>query len=62
MNISAESFKKLAESVASTVGDSSNAEGPPPDFQVAINQALKDLSATSENLQVRFYSTVLIFT
>ncbi|XP_058792577.1 peroxisomal biogenesis factor 19 [Phymastichus coffea] len=46
-----ESFKKLADSVAGSVGDSSDVEAPPPDFQSAINQALKDLSANSENLQ-----------
>ncbi|OXU23487.1 hypothetical protein TSAR_016889 [Trichomalopsis sarcophagae] len=49
-----ESFKKMAQTVAGAMStDSSGGEdsAPVPDFQSAISQALKDLSATSENLQ-----------
>ncbi|KAJ8687865.1 hypothetical protein QAD02_023660 [Eretmocerus hayati] len=47
-----ESFKKMAQTVAGAIsegGGSGNESAP--DFQNAISQALKDLSATSENLQ-----------
>lgn len=49
-----ESLKRMAQTVAGaiTTDNSSAAEGVLPDFQSAISQALKDLSATSENLQV----------
>lgn len=47
------SLQKMAQSVANAIGTNpSGSESDSPDFQAAIAQALKDLSATSENLQV----------
>ncbi|XP_015586422.1 peroxisomal biogenesis factor 19 [Cephus cinctus] len=46
-------FQKMAQTVASAVtgGEGIDTENSNADFQSAIAQALKDLSATSENLQ-----------
>jgi hypothetical protein len=46
-----ESFKKIAQTVAGAISETSD-EGTSPNFQTAISQALKDLSTTTENLQV----------
>ncbi|XP_043274822.1 peroxisomal biogenesis factor 19 isoform X1 [Venturia canescens] len=46
------SLQKMAQSVASAIGTNpSGSDSDSPDFQAAIAQALKDLSATTENLQ-----------
>ncbi|XP_014216502.1 peroxisomal biogenesis factor 19 [Copidosoma floridanum] len=44
-----DSFKKMAQTVAGALSDGTG-EASTPNFQSAISQALKDLSATSENL------------
>lgn len=48
------SFQKMAQTVANAIVDGETTDGEPTsaDFQSAIAQALKDLSVTSENLQV----------
>lgn len=48
------SLQKMAQTVASAMssGSTGETEGDGTDFQSAIAQALKDISATSENLQV----------
>lgn len=53
-------LQKAAQAVASAFADNENSEGDEAtaDFQSAISQALKDLSTTSENLQVTFYYSI----
>ena len=43
----------MAQTVAGAMTENSGGDSASPDFQSAISQALKDLSATSENLQVK---------
>ncbi|XP_033221509.1 peroxisomal biogenesis factor 19 [Belonocnema kinseyi] len=45
------SFQKMAQTVASTITEGDHPEAVSADFQSAISQALKDLSATQENIQ-----------
>lgn len=47
-----ESFKKMAQTVMGAVSESGGTGNIGTDFQSMLSQTLKDLSTTSENLQV----------
>ena len=49
----------MAETVVGSISENNDGESSSTDFQSAITQALKDLSATSENLQVKINKQIL---
>lgn len=48
-----ESFKKMAQTVMGAVSESGGSGNISTDFQTMLSQTLRDLSSTSENLQVK---------